>query len=512
MKKALKIISILSSIFIIFTLSLFFYSCTNRNNTLKIGNYSEYIYKDEETGKTMIDMFKEYYKKVTGENISIEYTDTFTSPEEEYARAMSTDLDVICSSDYIIQKMIENNQAIKLNNSFLKDKNIHDFRDCISPMIKEKFDFDKNFDYSIPYMWGTLGISFNQHNLEQLALEKNDPTLLEDKNNDGIYDVMQSWNALWDSRLKDHVMMKRSPRDAFVVASLKHTENIYYNKYKNKKFEDYFKTPDKERMELIENSINPKNFKEVLKITKKELIEQAKISMGLEADEGKTAIQENNKNLIAIPQWGGDAYYSIVADRNIPRTVNYSIPKFGSNLFCDAWVIPKNAKNKKAANLFLNFMAMPENAKLNMEYIGYASAISGNEDADEDSKNGIGIMKEFIENYYTEQKQLYDENIENLKNKKIKEDEVEGISNINIKKLENKKLVDTEKKYEPIQETDMSYFFYSKNKDKKIKMLVDIRQLPTLETIERCFPMRSEGQENSDALITMWIEFIASQK
>ena len=157
----------------------------NGGGTLKVYNWGEYIDED------VITQFEDE----TG--ISVIY-DVFETNEEMYpvVEAGGVKYDVVCPSDYMIQRMIDNNILAELDYD-----NIPNADQIGDPYWKMSQGFDPDNKYSVPYCWGTVGILYNKQMLEQLGVPE--PT---------------SWADLWDSKLADEILMQNSIRDAFMIA------------------------------------------------------------------------------------------------------------------------------------------------------------------------------------------------------------------------------------------------------------------------------------------------------
>lgn len=324
-----------------------------REDILKVYNVSEYI------GEDVIDQFKEYYKEITGRDIIVQYT-TFDENEVMYSKIMmsKTDYDVVCPSDYLIEKMINANLLIELakENQLGLDVNgepIEDYRDNVSPLLTSKggyFHYDPEDKYSRAYMWGTMGV------LYATGIYSDDPEterqILEEK----------GWGMLWDAQFNKRIEMKMSMRDTFVAGA------AYAFLNPNSP------TFDPSRNLTVEQAIN--NTYDIDPI-RQVLLEQKKIVYGYENDNGKSNIILGKTDMLL--QWSGDATYAmgdLQDELGYSRDLNYFVPLEGSNLFCDAWVIPKYARNTFAANLWINFMCRPDIAIENMDYTGYTSAIA----------------------------------------------------------------------------------------------------------------------------------------
>lgn len=250
------------------------------------------------------------FKEETG--IDVKY-DVYDTNEIMYQKLNSGNVsyDIVIPSDYMIEKMKEEDMLAKIDYS-----NIPNYK-----YIGEQFKnlaYDPTNEYSVPYMWGTAGIIYNTKK---------------------VSDPVDSWNILWNPKYKDQVIMPDSVRDAMAVAEKK-----------------------------LGYSLNTENLDQI-ESAKKELMTQKKdgLILAYMVDQVKDAMVAGEASLAVA--WSGDAVTMI--ERN--PDLAYAIPKEGSNKWFDAIGIPKNAKHKENAEKFINFLCDPENAKQNVEYIGYST-------------------------------------------------------------------------------------------------------------------------------------------
>ena len=307
-----------------------------RNNILKVYNWADYI--DEE----LLGEFEQWYEEQTGEKVQIIYQ-TFDINETMLSKIElgHEDYDVVCPSDYIIERMLKNDLLLPIERDFGDTPN---YIDNVAPYIVEKFSeiegSGKNAnDYSVGYMWGTVGLIYN-------------PKYIPDEE-------AASWNVLRNPAYKGKVLMKDAFRDVY-TALLVALNKDDIDSGKADLVSLPFDTSEKS-ISLVENYLN--SFKESI--------------AGWEADFGK---EQMTKELAWINlSWSGDAQWAIDEAAEIGMDLRYSIPDEGSVVWFDGWVIPKYAKNIKAARYFINFMCMPENAVRNMDMTGYVSVIGGDE-------------------------------------------------------------------------------------------------------------------------------------
>lgn len=277
-----------------------------------IYNWGEYIDED------VISQFKEE----TG--IEVIY-DMFETNEEMYPviEAGGVKYDAVCPSDYMIQKMIENNLLAEIN--FDNVPNIKEIDERYMEMSKS---FDPENKYSVPYCWGTVGILYNT---SMVAPE----------------DVPTKWSDLWDEKFKDNILMQDSVRDAFMVAQ----KSLGYSM----------------------NTTDPAE----IHAAKDLLIEQKPLVQAYVIDQVRDKMIGGEAALGVI--FSGEMLYiqSEVADLGLDYTLEYVIPEEGTNLWLDSWVIPANAPNKENAEKWIDFMCRPEIAKKNFEYITYPTPNKG---------------------------------------------------------------------------------------------------------------------------------------
>ena len=334
---------------------------TKADYTLNIFNWEDYIATGEDedgnkVGKSTIEEFETYFYEKHQKTIKVNY-ETFSTNEDVYnqLKLNAIDADLICPSDYMIQKMVKENMLEKFTRTDGEYDLIPNYNKYGSPYIKNLFDENNFSDYAIPYFWGTMGLTYNPNF---------NSTITEDVN---------TWDILWNSKYKGAVTVKDSVRDTIFTAVLKvykseldtyktHFENgELTNKQYNNKLVEVFNRCDDATLAKVE----------------KELTSLKSNIFGLEVDDGKNDIISGK---IAVNlAWSGDAVYSMdVAEEENDFQLNYAIPEEGSNIWFDGWVAPKGAQMDLASE-FLDFISRPDIAAMNMEYTGYTSAIAGQE-------------------------------------------------------------------------------------------------------------------------------------
>ena len=323
-----RILSVIAAAFVLLGCS------EDRSHILKVYNWADYI--DEE----LLEEFEDWYFEQTGENVEIIYQ-TFDINETMLSKIElgHEDYDVVCPSDYIIERMLKNDLLLPLDFDFGKTPN---YIENIAPYIDEKFSQIEGSgkdarDYSVGYMWGTVGLIYNPGYVENAG----------------------SWEMLRNPAYKGKVLMKDAFRDVYTALLIGLNREAIDAGEKDMNALAF--DTSEESIKLVEDYLN--SFKESVS--------------GWEADFGK---EQMTKELAWINlSWSGDAQWAIDEAAEMGMDLRYTIPSEGSVVWFDGWVIPKYAKNIKAASYFINFMCKPENAIRNMDMTGYVSVIGGDE-------------------------------------------------------------------------------------------------------------------------------------
>lgn len=274
--------------------------CGEKKPSINVYNWGDYIDKE------ILKDFEEEY------GIKVKY-DTFATNEDLYMKIKQggSSYDVIFPSDYMIERMIREDLLTKIDK-----ENIPNMKN-----IEDRFlnlDYDVDNEYSIPYMWGTVGIIYNK-------------TM--------VSEPLNSWEDLWDEKYRGQIVMLDSQRDTMAVA-----------------------------LKKLGYSMNTRNIDE-LEAAKEELIRQKPLVSAYLGDEVKDTMISGDAAIAVV--WSGDAVEIIRQNPDI----EYVIPKEGTNLWFDAMVIPKSSTNKEGAEAFINYLSRPEVAAKNAEYIGYSIPI-----------------------------------------------------------------------------------------------------------------------------------------
>lgn len=252
------------------------------------------------------------FEELTGAKVIM---DNFDSNEQMYIKVANGDAyDVLVPSDYMIQRMMQEKMLQKLEPETRKE--------CLGELVDaiKGLPYDPKNEYSIPYFWGTVGIVYDKTKVSEEDLEK-----------DG-------WDIFLDQKFKGDIYLYDSERDSFMMA----LKALGYSM--NTTSQDELNDAYNWLIQCVQ-TMNPE-------IVTDEIIDnmaQARKALGL--------------------IYSGDAAYVMSENENI----GFYMPKSGTNLWSDAMVIPKNAKNPKLANEFIRYITSYDAAMDNSSYVGYTS-------------------------------------------------------------------------------------------------------------------------------------------
>lgn len=318
-----------------------FTQAADRAHTLKVYNWADYIDMDN-----VLNKFPAWYKEQTGEDVEIIYQ-TFDINESMLTEIEigHEDYDVICPSEYIIERMLRRGLLQPINKNF---GSLPDYTKLVAPFAQRMFqqmvaedkqEDMKASDYTVGYMWGTTGFLYNPKFVDEADI--------------------RSLGGLLNPKFKDRIFMKDAFRDVYSVVVL----YVY---------RDEIARGEVTRDELVAHVTDER----IARV--EEFLRQAKNNIaGWEVDFGKEEMAKG-KTWLNL-SWSGDAQWAIDEASEVGVELKYIVPEEGSNVWFDGWCIPKYAQNVKAASYFINYMCMPENAILNMEEIGYVSVIASPE-------------------------------------------------------------------------------------------------------------------------------------
>jgi spermidine/putrescine transport system substrate-binding protein len=310
-------------------------------------------------------------------------------------------------------------------------------------------------------MWGTMGFMYNPENVDE-----------ED---------IKSWSILWDEEYKYKATLKDAVRDTYVAAAM------YVFKDELKALNEQYKAgliDANEYSSLVSGYMNSTTDESIEKI-ENALNQAKKNAYGFEVDSGKSDIVTGKIDINFC--WSGDAVYALdCAEEESDMYLNYYVPEEGSNVWFDGWVMPKGA-NKDLAQEFVNFLCDPQIAVQNMDYIGYTSAIAGQD-----------IFDLVVDWYGVKTRDYYsDEEWEELT-----EEEKEEV-------FEDQEALLEAYENEEIYKVDLSYLFEGTIDGEAVVYTYELNrqfsaQYPSYETIIRCAVMEDFGKDN-EKVISMWI-------
>lgn len=270
--------------------------------TLHLYNWGEY------TGENIIRNFEEE----TGATVVME---NFDSNEQMYIKVVNGEsYDILVPSDYMIQRLIQEDLLQKLDHSKL---------DCMELLTEDVkgLPYDSKNEYSVPYFWGTAGIVYDKTKVDIKDLEE------------------QGYNIFLNEKYKGDIYLYDSERDSFMMAlkALGYSMNTENEKEINEAYEWLVKCVQTMEPEIVTDEIIDN-------------MAQGRKALGL--------------------IYSGDATYVMSENENM----GYYLPETGTNLWSDAMVIPKNAKNPELAHAYINYATNYEGAYDNSSYVGYTSS------------------------------------------------------------------------------------------------------------------------------------------
>ena len=392
MKKYLKYVSLLGVCAI---LSPIMSSCNSSQDTedvvyVKVLNAGDYVYlNDPENGYNEKDLTEQYVDwinepenkaKYFGEDfnkrVEIIY-DTYDTNETMYneLKTGKSSYDLVCTSDYMIQRLAKAEMIQKIDmtsvenyktygSDFLIGENGKLNTTLIDP---EDSSLGTLNDFTIGYMWGTLGLMFNPEFKRINGRES------EDVIND--FCAPDGWNTLREKSqyYANCASIKDSMRDTYAMG-LVHTfsdefEELYnaydgnYSDEYNKKVSEIFNRHDDETIDKVQAS----------------LIDLKNYIYGFEVDTGKSDIVTGKVGINLC--WSGDAVYSMDTAEENGTTLYFALPEYCCNIWFDGFCMPSavTGDHKSGANSFLDFLSLPATAANNMDYVGYTPFIGGSD-------------------------------------------------------------------------------------------------------------------------------------
>lgn len=252
------------------------------------------------------------FEEKTGAKVVLE---NFDSNEQMYIKVANGEAyDVLVPSDYMIERLISEDYLQKLDHSKL------DCMDKLTDAVKD-LSYDPGNEYSVPYFWGTVGIVYDKAKVDVEDLER------------------EGYNIFLNEKYRGDIYLYDSERDTFMMAlkALGYSMNSDSEKELEEAYEWLVKCVQTMDPEIVMDEIIDN-------------MAQGRKALGL--------------------VYSGDATYVISENENM----GYFLPESGTNLWSDAMVIPKNAKNPELAHAFINFASDYAGAYDNSSYVGYTSA------------------------------------------------------------------------------------------------------------------------------------------
>ena len=264
------------------------------------------------------------FEKETGIHVIL---DEFDTNESMYPRVAegAVHYDVLCPSDYMIQKLISNDLVQPLDFNKLPDAKKY----IGEEFFKQAESFDPGNKYSVPYCWGTVGIIYDKTK---------------------VTEPVDSWNILWNEKYKGQILMQDSARDAMMIP-----------------------------LKLMGKSLNETD-KEVLAKAQEMLIAQKPLVQAYVVDEVKDKLINSEAAMGVV--FSGEAPIILQENPNMA----FAIPKEGTNFWIDGWVITKDAQNVDNAHKFIDFMCRPDIAAKNFDHLGYSTPNTGARELVEDEE------------------------------------------------------------------------------------------------------------------------------
>lgn len=327
MKRFFKVFS-----FVVLSLLSLSLSAQDRSHVLKVYNWSDYI------AEGVLDDFKDWYFEQTGEKVEVIYM-TFDVNEAMLSKIEKghEDYDVVCPSDYIIERMLNKGLLLPLDYACLGNTPNYIAQNR-SPFIESMFksinpSIDAN-QYSVAYMWGTTGIIYNSDKVSR--------------------EEASTWDIIRNPKFAGKILIKDAPRDVYAPVLI------------------YLKQKELASGKVTLSSLMHDSSDESISMVKDYLLQCKPGVYGWEADLGKE--QLTKERAYVSLNWSGDAVWAIDEAASVGVNLDYVVPEEGSTVWFDGWVIPKYAKNVKAATYFINFMSRPDIAIRNMDETGYVAS------------------------------------------------------------------------------------------------------------------------------------------
>ena len=283
----------------------------NRRSTAAIEKYGGNVLKLYLPGEYLGENVISDFEKQFGVRVIVE---NFDSNEMMYTKLMAGDrYDVVIPSDYMIERLMSSDYLQPLDKSLIP--NMENMSDAVRGM-----SYDPDNDWSIPYFWGSVGLVYNHENVDPAIIER------------------EGWEILRNTDYAGHIYIYDSERDSFMMA-----------------------------FKALGYSMNTDDPDEINTAYEWLLQMNNTMSPVYVTDEVIDGMMNGYKDIAVV--YSGDA--TVILDEN--EDMSFYMPSQGTNIWCDAMVIPKNAENPKLAHEFINYMLTYEAAFDNTETVGYTS-------------------------------------------------------------------------------------------------------------------------------------------
>lgn len=344
------------------------YGADNDTIVLRVCNWEEYIDTGDwdepialESGdimgvNSMVEDFEIWYHDTYGKNVKVEYSCMGTNEEMYNMLTLGDEYDLICPSEYMIMKLISEGWLEPFSEDFF-DTHVKEnyYIKGVSPFIKDVFDNntingESWSKYAAGYMWGITGIVYN-------------PEIVSEEE-------ASTWDIINNTEFRRQITIKDNVRDSMFAAVGAIKSDLLTS-------EQFINSPDYEnRLAEEMNDTSDETIEQVLSY-----LQEAKNNVySFETDSAKADMISGKA--AASYQWSGDAVYTMDEAEEDDMYLNFAVPVECTNMYFDGWVMLKSGikgdlNKKHAAQSFINFLSIPENAVRNMDYIGYTSVISG---------------------------------------------------------------------------------------------------------------------------------------
>ena len=308
----------------------------DRQQVLRVANWVDYIDLD------LIPEFEEWYYRTTGEKIRVDYN-TYTMPDTMYYQVANEhfDYDVCCPPEYLVERMMRHNLLQPIDTVNFLSLGVPNWMKGTAAFLDEAIQrygdiYNVNSKtYAVPFQWGTTSVVYNTKYVSREDVE--------------------SWDFLFNSKFKGKIRIKDAFSDLFTILTL-------YGGYK-----------DVQEGRITRDQLAGNLTNENLAIIRDLLERMRPQIVGWEFDDGKERMA-SGEDWLAVT-WNGDAQWA-VGHAGPDVKLDVIVPKEGSDLWVDCWVIPSYAVNVKAASYWINFMCQYEHAIRCMKVTNWPSAIA----------------------------------------------------------------------------------------------------------------------------------------